>query len=230
MSFELTIKADSPDAFAQQLIQAAFLVAPNLSERFAPPKLPAETAAPAEPEKKPRGRKAAENVAKKETKATNDATNDAAMADAAGADGVGDGSDAVTGTAIPAGAAGGTADGTVSEAEPAEAKAEAPEPVSESEAAPVGAADPDSKLILKSANQWTMSIDELRAYTVRSYLNACFDKQDDRRDAFRALCQQFEVEAIGKLPADKIGEFKKVVDEKIAEYEAKKKAAMKAKS
>lgn len=69
-----------------------------------------------------------------------------------------------------------------------------------------------------------LTIDDLRAYTISSYLNVVTDSLPKRKELYAALLAEFEIEpddkgirAITRLPAEKIGAFKAAVDAKIAE-------------
>lgn len=69
----------------------------------------------------------------------------------------------------------------------------------------------------KAAEAEALTIDDLRKFTVDEYLLKQFKALEDQKSAFKALLDQFGVTKIGDLPTDKIGEFKAVVDAKIAE-------------
>ncbi|MER9685879.1 hypothetical protein [Mesorhizobium sp. M0139] len=62
-----------------------------------------------------------------------------------------------------------------------------------------------------------LTIDQLRAFTINEYLNTVFEKQEDRKNAYGALLERFQIKAITALPVEKINEFKAAVDAKIAE-------------
>lgn len=63
----------------------------------------------------------------------------------------------------------------------------------------------------------SMTINQLRAFTINEYLNTVFEKQEDRKNAYGALLERFQIKAITALPVEKINEFKAAVDAKIAE-------------
>ena len=66
-----------------------------------------------------------------------------------------------------------------------------------------------------------MTIDELRKFTVDNYLLAHFKTLDDQKSAFQGLLDPYKIKNLKELPAEKIGEFKAVVDAKIAEASGK---------
>jgi hypothetical protein len=62
-----------------------------------------------------------------------------------------------------------------------------------------------------------MTIDELRSYMINEYLNVVTDSLPTRKGLYGELLTQFSIKTIAELPAEKIAEFKAVVDAKIAE-------------
>lgn len=67
------------------------------------------------------------------------------------------------------------------------------------------------------ADEPSMSIDELRKFTINEYLNVVTDKLDERKNLYKALLDQFQVEAINALAAGQINAFKAAVEARIAE-------------
>jgi hypothetical protein len=164
---------------------------------------PAEHVEPVEDEaveepKKTRGRSRKNTViehdpneGKKEDVAT-DRT--AGSADAAGRAGTAGGADAASGEAdTGAGSEGDVGSGAAEDDAPAEvdAVAEKPKP--------------------------GMTIDELRSYMINEYLNVVTDSLPTRKGLYGELLTQFSIKTIADLPAEKIADFKAVVDAKIAE-------------
>lgn len=66
-------------------------------------------------------------------------------------------------------------------------------------------------------NEPTLTIDELRLFTIGQYLNVVFDGAEARKNAFGALLAEFDVKALKDLPSAKINAFKALVDTRIAE-------------
>jgi hypothetical protein len=66
------------------------------------------------------------------------------------------------------------------------------------------------------AEKPSMTIDQLRSFTINEYLNVVTDSLPTRKELYGALLTQFSIKAITELPAEKIAEFKAVVDAKIA--------------
>lgn len=90
---------------------------------------------------------------------------------------------------------------------------------------PRGEADPDGEPaedeapaeVAAVAEKSEMTINDLRSFTINEYLNVVTDSLPTRKELYGALLAQFSIKAITELPVEKIGEFKAVVDAKIAE-------------
>lgn len=191
MSIELKITGESAAEIAQNLITFAFMLAPQMRDKAprqsVPDERPAVEAEPVEEPKKPRGRSRKAEVIEHDA-------NEGAKEDVHGAEAGSDGDAAVSG---------GGAERAQPERE-AEVPAEAPV-----EAAPAAEEAPSDETPV-------MSIDELRKYTLSSYLLEHFKSLDDQKAEFGKLLAEFEVTKIGDLPAEKINAFKALVDAKIA--------------
>ena len=73
---------------------------------------------------------------------------------------------------------------------PADSK---PEPASEKKAEPEGE---------------KLTVDSVRDFVISDYLNACFEKQEDRTKAFQALLKEFDAGKFKDIPDEKLGEVK----------------------
>lgn len=62
-----------------------------------------------------------------------------------------------------------------------------------------------------------MSVDDLRAYTLRNYLLKYFKDLAEQKSAWESLMAEFGVKKLTDLPEDKMKAFKRRVDQKIAE-------------
>lgn len=62
-----------------------------------------------------------------------------------------------------------------------------------------------------------MSVDELRAYALRNYLLKNFKDLAEQKAAWESMMSDFGVKKLTELPEDKLKEFKRYVDRKIAE-------------
>lgn len=191
MSIRIEITGDTPQAIAESVISMAFLLAPKLREQSTAP-----AAEVVEPERKPRrGRKAEtiiehdEKEVAKDVHANTDGTGGAVDGPRA-ASATDDASCEVAPGTDDTGASGSAGEDATSET-PAEMDAVADEP--------------------------SMSIDDLRKFTINEYLNVVTDKLDERKNLYKALLDQFQVEAINALAPGQINAFKAAVEAKIAE-------------
>lgn len=189
MSIRIEIMGENPEQIAQSVLSMAFLFAPNLRDRVTSAQ-PAPAVEPvAEPTKRAaRGKKADVTIDHDATEVKAD------VQSGGGADG------STTAAGASADASGEGAADVVAGGEGSDSGAP-----SDIEAAGGGSADPE------------MSVDELRKYVIGNYLNACYETQDERTAAFRELLDHFKLKKIADTPADKINEFKALVDAKIAE-------------
>lgn len=67
-------------------------------------------------------------------------------------------------------------------------------------------------------NSEKLTVNDLRAWVVAEYLNACFDSQDDRRTKFKELCAEFKVDTFKELPEAALPKVKARVEQLIAEH------------
>lgn len=197
MSIRIEITGDTPQAIAESVISMAFLLAPKLREQSTTPA--AEAAEVVEPERKPRrGRKVETIIEHDEKEVAEDVRRDTGGNDAVDGPRAASAAASLTGKAGPAGH---STSGSVD----VEADTSA---VSKDESA----AEVDAV-----ADEPSMSIDALRKFTINEYLNVVTDKLDERKNLYKALLDQFQVEAINALAPGQINAFKAAVEAKIAE-------------
>lgn len=61
-----------------------------------------------------------------------------------------------------------------------------------------------------------MTRDDLRKYLINQYLNVVFDDMEARKKDYKALLDEFGIEAIADIPEEKINPFKAAIDARIA--------------
>lgn len=86
------------------------------------------------------------------------------------------------------------------EAQPEEGKDEAVETTDDSDAL-----DPDA----------------VKRFVINDYLNACFDNQKERSEAFKKLLSEFDSEKFGDIPVERMADVQKRAEELIAKHAKK---------
>ena len=191
MLFELKITAATPVEFADAILNLQGLL--KSAAPAAPAAEPEQVEQPEET-KKPRGRKRQEPVTidHDPNEVKNDVRTDA-------------GGDNVASLSGDAGAADRTtADSAAEPVDRSAGGATKDEPAPEVDAVAETPAEP------------SLTIDEVRAYMINNYLNVVTDDLPKRKDLYKELLNEFSIEKIVDLSADKIGAFKAAVDAKIA--------------
>lgn len=104
--------------------------------------------------------------------------------------------------------------------EPAGAEAGTGAAVATSEKATANNEASEVDAVAEASAESALTIDDLRKYTLSNYLLKFHKSLDDQKNAFDALLKEFGVKKMVDLPEGKIGEFKALVDAKIAEVKA----------